>query len=277
MVGLAQQGVFGWLQTIGVGLFVAIGAALSVWFLHQKSLLQVREPWDRGVDPGVLLVLALGLWLVHAVGQSIGLQVAGDFSIAILGGLLVFAGAFAAFGHLGPRGASLRVHGPLTPQHGRRGVVGLLLMLPILFAVGAIAVFATRIVGVEVGPVGHQTLATLRDDVGGWRWWALTAGVVIAVPWIEEVLYRGLLQGALVGLLRSPWAGILATSVIFAFLHVGAAAWHTLPTLFVFSVGLGAMAERFASVWPSVLAHAGFNALNISLAMLAPEQPPPTP
>ena len=96
----------------------------------------------------------------------------------------------------------------------------------------------------------------------------IVAAVVVA-PLLEEVVFRGLMQTALLRTLgeHRRWVVILLASIVFAATHVSAAIWQSLAALLVLSVALGYVYERTGSLWPSIVAHAGFNALNITLVL----------
>ena len=100
-------------------------------------------------------------------------------------------------------------------------------------------------------------------------WWegpliALSAGFA------EEVTFRGYLLAGLRRLLPgAAWLAVVLSSVGFALAHV---AWGLQPLQFVFYVALGVMLAvgvlRSRSVWPAVVAHAGWDALAFLLLML---------
>jgi membrane protease YdiL (CAAX protease family) len=72
----------------------------------------------------------------------------------------------------------------------------------------------------------------------------------------EETLFRGAVQ---------PVIGIVATSVLFASMHVQYGPSLLLVYVFLLSVGLGFL-RRYINTTASFLAHAGYNALGIILA-----------
>jgi membrane protease YdiL (CAAX protease family) len=100
----------------------------------------------------------------------------------------------------------------------------------------------------------------------GWTAWA---SFVVVQPLLEELVFRGILQGQALrlttrqGVARRLGPVTLANvlvSVAFAALHLRAQplAW-ALP-VFVPSLVLGHLRERMGSVWPAVLVHAIYNA-----------------
>ncbi|MBK8267481.1 MAG: CPBP family intramembrane metalloprotease [Planctomycetes bacterium] len=80
----------------------------------------------------------------------------------------------------------------------------------------------------------------------------------------EELLFRGFALPRLIALFRYRWAGILACSVLFGLAH------NYQGTMSVFqTAGLGfvfcLVAVGTRSIWPAVIAHALFNAINLAL------------
>ncbi len=85
-------------------------------------------------------------------------------------------------------------------------------------------------------------------------WEVLLAAAASGVA--EEIFFRGALQ---------PLLGLWVTSAIFALLHLGPSeAFKVWPVMaFVAGVLLGGLFEWSGSVWPSVLAHAAVNFVNL--------------
>ncbi len=116
----------------------------------------------------------------------------------------------------------------------------------------------------HTGDVRSQ-LAVAQDLHGWWE------GPLIAVTagFAEEVTFRGYL---FTGLRRmwpnATWLAVLLSSVGFALAHV---AWGLAPLQFVFYVVLGVLLAvgvlRTRSVWPAIVAHAGWDALAFLLLM----------
>jgi membrane protease YdiL (CAAX protease family) len=94
---------------------------------------------------------------------------------------------------------------------------------------------------------------------------------VIGAPIVEEIMYRMLLQTALIQACRNAWTGIALTSVLFALSHLGGGAvpWHATIPLFVLSVGLGVLQVRTGRVGPCIVVHMVFNAVNVGLTLAA--------
>ena len=83
--------------------------------------------------------------------------------------------------------------------------------------------------------------------------------IVVLVPLLEEVLFRGFLQSAL-RVALGPVPSIVAASLLFAIVHDIQSA---LP-VFIVGLTLGVIFERTGSIWASGWAHALFNGLQVA-------------
>jgi membrane protease YdiL (CAAX protease family) len=92
----------------------------------------------------------------------------------------------------------------------------------------------------------------------------LVNAIIIATwgPFAEELFYRGLGVTA-VGIFGSTVA-IVGTALAFGLAHGLLVA---LPPLVVFGLGLAWVRVRSDSVWPGFIAHAGYNAIGIAIAV----------
>jgi|GEM_PF-2110461 len=190
-----------------------------------------------------------GLRAVSGLVQS-GRQVAITSS---LGEIAIFAIAWL-FMH---RRMTVRAAGLDSPRLSYLGD-GIALFL---FVMLASIVFGLLL---RTGDVRSQ-LAVAQDLHGWWE------GPLIAVSagFAEEVTFRGYL---FTGLRRmwpnATWLAVLLSSIGFALAHV---AWGLQPLQFVFYVVLGVLLAvgvlRARSVWPAIVAHAGWDALAFVLLM----------
>jgi uncharacterized protein len=99
---------------------------------------------------------------------------------------------------------------------------------------------------------------------GGWLV-GLVAIVVIGAPFVEELMYRGLLQGAAVRRLNEAVA-VVAVATFFALIHFRAV---EIPGLFVFGLILGACALRTRRLGMGIVTHMAFNATGLLLVAWA--------
>jgi len=93
--------------------------------------------------------------------------------------------------------------------------------------------------------------------------WAI-AWVGVLAPVIEEVYFRGVLQGALLERLGRPSAVLLAAAA-FALAHQGI---PSLATSFVLGLGFGMLAASARSLVPAISAHIAWNLGTVWLATI---------
>ncbi|MDH4290551.1 MAG: JDVT-CTERM system glutamic-type intramembrane protease [Aquincola sp.] len=114
-------------------------------------------------------------------------------------------------------------------------------------------------------PVWALLVMTVGDRMHVTTGWAGWITLVLAQPLIEEIVFRGVLQGQLLqmGLSRrhGPFTNAnLVTTVCFVGAHL-----FTQPPAWALAVSVpslvfGHLRERFGSVWPAVFVHAIYNA-----------------
>lgn len=271
----------------------AVQAALALvaaWFVWRRRLYRPKPGRLPGAEPaptippGILLIGALMLWLAQAVGRASAIHLLqleqghdptlGEMSLAMVGNYTGFVAGFVvmcvALPHLCK---AIGLH--LRARELTVGLTGSLLIIPIVVALGtALALLAQWLRG-PVELTAHTGLSNFvaSDDA---RMRLLFAGlVVVAAPVTEEIVYRGLIQSACLRAMRSAWAAIVMTSVIFTYMHVTVVEWYALPALFVLSMGLGIAAERTKGLLAPIVIHAAFNLLNLGMALMTAGPPHP--
>ena len=240
----------------------------------------------------MVVIAGMMLYVLHSIGQisAIGMfRIDGEDGLTLaemavvsaggVAGMVVFLAA-AALVHrpmaqgipfanidfdtvgLRARGADLRV-----------GVIGFLLIFPIVLLVNGLARAAADMVARAKGTarpdeVMHATLDQLQAGTTDVWWWLLVLMITISTPIYEELLFRGYLQSALLRLTGSARSAIVITSVIFVAPHIPVVEPHGLIGLFVLSLGFGVAMERTGRLAAPMLMHALFNAVNIGIAMM---------
>lgn len=124
--------------------------------------------------------------------------------------------------------------------------------------------------GAEPPQIAHPVLQSLVDNSSSPWAWAMVAGAVIGAPFVEELIYRVFLQGALIKITKSPWISIITTGVIFALMHrLGQqpVPWHALMPICAIGISCGIGYERTKRVGVPITMHLCFNALNVFLAL----------
>lgn len=152
------------------------------------------------------------------------------------------------------------------------GLVALLVAAPIILATNGIAGELQAMVrGTPAPATAHETLRRVLDDPGSSWSVALMFAVVAVGPVLEEISYRGALQGAFRAAGFSPWLAVTTTTFAFVLMHLGAIPSEGLAGavlgLATLSLCLGLIRERSRSLLPSVVAHAAFNAANLAMAI----------
>lgn len=141
-----------------------------------------------------------------------------------------------------------------------RGLVGMLGAWPVCIALAALTTW--------LWPPSHEhdVLQALADPAAGMPAKVLAViAAVVGAPLVEELMYRGILQSALRKVLP-PWPAILLASALFALSHGDL--WQTMPALFALAIALGYNYERCGRLWPSILMHALFNAVSVTMTLL---------
>jgi membrane protease YdiL (CAAX protease family) len=109
----------------------------------------------------------------------------------------------------------------------------------------------------------RENAAGLADRAGGISTMLLVLVVAVGAPIVEELVYRGLIQGSLTSRL-SDWVAVTATASLFTIIHFRPVEY---PGLFVFAIVLGACAAVTRRLGCSIFVHVGFNATGLLLVM----------
>jgi membrane protease YdiL (CAAX protease family) len=221
-------------------------------------------PWG-GTDVATVLAgyvaLSCAAFTVLPAGAGLDRQLVAGIATNLattLGGIALLRGRGATWRDLGFSGSNRAV----APA-----VVGLVVVLAPLLSLAALLD--------AVVPYRHPRvdfLATRRDATGIGL--AVVAAVVGA-PIAEEFFFRRMLQGWLER--RVPpgdeATAIVASAAAFGLAHTGQGlAW--LP-LVLFGIVLGWLARRTGSILPCILLHAAFNAVSVTLLIVANRPGPP--
>lgn len=136
------------------------------------------------------------------------------------------------------------------------GVGGLLLTLP------AAAVWI-----VIVGEDANSAVGNVFGDVRAtWAWAVIVFAVVVVVaPFCEEIVYRGLLWGA-VDRRWGRWPALIVTTVVFAVAHFE---WTRAPLLLVVALPIGLARLYGGNLAASIVAHQVTNLLPGLVLMLS--------
>ncbi|MGA3294730.1 MAG: type II CAAX endopeptidase family protein [Candidatus Acidiferrales bacterium] len=117
-------------------------------------------------------------------------------------------------------------------------------------------------VGLKIGfltwhPELHQLRGVPLSGIGSFVLSAV--GILFFTAWPEEFLFRGLLQNLLSKTLKSPWAGLIVTSLIFGFSHIFHAPvpnWKYVFLATIAGIFYGRAWMKTGSLVPGILIHA---------------------
>ncbi len=234
----------------GLDLIVAVGLAAMGAVLLGVLLQQVLA-W-QGAASAEALDARVSAWLIP-VSQVVGM---GPVAAYVL---LRAARPTNRLGALGFTRAGL----------GRQVGLGLIAgpaCLAVTMLVSLVLYGIALVFEVELPEAGHKLLPLIRDGDWGTRL-PLLLGAVVLAPVLEELVYRGLLQTVLLGLVGpgGRWLVLVVAAAVFSVVHVGAVHWMQLPVLFVLGLLLGGLYERTGSLVVPIVVHMVFNAVSTAL------------
>jgi len=200
---------------------------------------------------GLILLLGASGWARSVTGALLATQLA------------FLAGAGLALLRLRARGAGPEALGLVRPSAPHAYLGALALYVPFVFLYFGILV-AWAHVARRLGLDEQQEILALLLGLEGRELVLACVLAVLVGPFLEELLFRGLLQGA-ASEFFGPQQGWLVASVVFAAMHglVG------LPGLLALSLLLGWLRQRTGSVFVPFVVHAAHNGLTLALALVA--------
>jgi uncharacterized protein len=142
------------------------------------------------------------------------------------------------------------------------GVLGRLwpLLILVLFVLSTANGFSTS------NSAAPKILGITPNGVGGWT--VLILITVVGAPFVEELFFRGLVQGAFTRRVGATPA-LFLTALVFAFVHVTDEGIFAPIILLPMALILGYLKQRTGRLAPGMIAHAVFNA-TVLLLFLVP-------
>lgn len=131
---------------------------------------------------------------------------------------------------------------------------GMFIQVPILTIVG---ILMTLVLGDFTQSGRAQELVDSLNSPFAYA--ALIIGVAVGAPLVEELFYRGIIQGALVEKLGDI-PGLVLASIIFGAVHFS---WIEFIPLAVAGLGFGLLALKTGRLLPAIIAHMAFNAFTL--------------
>jgi len=230
-----------------------------------------REPKGPGIKGGGIAAIGAGVGVLGSIIVAVVFSATGRgdtqspwFMLANQLALWVgFVGAvFVASWRHGTR--SLRRDYGFTLPRWRdvgTGIVGGLVSRLIPTLVVILALLAGNGFG-SPSSAGHQVDGLNPESTAGWVILALL--LVVGAPVVEELFFRGLIQGAFSRRVGAVSA-IFVTAVIFSFAHVSNEGPFAPLVLFPAALVLGYLRHRSGRLAPGMFAHSTFNALAFAL------------
>jgi membrane protease YdiL (CAAX protease family) len=254
-------------------------ALLAVWLLRTslgRTALAGSKPRRHQMPlvtpPIALIIWILGAQFVKSTMDWIGGPVYGEKasirdSLAYSLGSIPFIVCVLLLGHFffarGIKGLGLRLR--TIPKALGKAALCLLAVLPVVMTVLWVVEFIGRLTQGQTYQVPqHEKLRELTQLPGPAARALLVFTAVVIAPVQEEMLFRGIFQTLLRSYLRSPWAAIAISSVMFAFVHFDQSHW---PALFVLAMGMGYSYEKSGSLWQPIFIHALFNSTAIAASL----------
>lgn len=140
----------------------------------------------------------------------------------------------------------------------------------LVWVVYRVAVFLLVLTGVEL-----SNSASVEVLLSSGAMWLLAPLMVLVVPFVEELFFRGLLLGLsvrvgmfFVGLRWARLCGAIMVSFVFAMMHVQFSVvsvmdWVAVLTTFVAGLACSWLTFRFNSLFPAVMTHVVYNGLTM--------------
>ena len=228
-----------------------------------------------GIPPTTLVLVIIATAMVGVMtsvaGQLVGYAIAGDaeaLAVNVCGSIGLWIGILF-FPYLIARKRSARLL-DLCRLHFKKTDVPLgiaaglglqLLVVPLVF-------YPIRL----LAPDRYKSLSDPAKDIilgyAGWELAVLVLVIGIGAPLVEELVFRGFVQGAMAERF-SMVAAVITSALIFAVSHA-----QPLQFIGLFAVGitLGIFRAKFNRIGPCVITHAVFNMTAIALLQVASYQ-----
>ena len=209
------------------------------------------------VSVAVVVLLVLGL-IVSKVGKD-DLALVTVLTSLVLG--LVILGAVALIG-LRPYRVSLASLG-ITQLRVPSLRVALMTVSVLFLSLGATALYSALVQASGIKFLEPPEIPTGIVLPGAWAVFTFIA-LVLWTPFTEEVLFRGFVFAGLLPRLGGPGA-MIVSALIFSAFHIDPG---VLIPIFITGFLLSWLYRRTGSLWPSITAHAGQNAIALAVTML---------
>ena len=229
----------------------------------------------------LLLLVPLWVWLLRGALDAPKLDLALAGALAELCACLLI---LAMLGWMSPnRLASFGLSFKAWPRHLVWGLICALAVWPIAtrlilpLSLQAVQFLSRWLWNLAYTPQPHILIREISETTSAINLCLVGVLVVLIAPLTEEIIFRGLLQGALVRSLHSRRTAIAISAAIFSILHVavretvpvGEASLtyvEAIPSLFLLALVLGYSYEKSGSLSRPIFIHMAFNAFSLFMA-----------
>ena len=215
-----------------------IGTVSLLFFIKEKLLVSLPD-WQDSIAENVALCMA-------AIP-------------AIVAGIMIARITFVQ--GLSALGLNLKT----IPRDFIAAILNLLAVMPVVLG----AIILTTIIGKLIfGDKFQMPQHEELKQIIAYSQWQVRALIVftavIVVPFVEEFIFRGMIQTLVRSYIVRPWPAIFITSLIFVIFHANPEHWFA---LFALSICLGYTYEKSGSLFRSVFVHMMFNAMSVIAAL----------
>lgn len=249
------------------GLLLVLGLVLNA---VRALIVRAALPPERYRGPAifVLLLMAFILGTVFALGAgrtAVALFEGGELSVggslllltSTQVGLMIITGAFVVL----PRAlVGVRIVG--RTALGRSLLIGLAASVPVWIGatlIGAAVATLLQVIGLkeEAGPV--DAFVARGDPT------VILVALCLVAPVAEEIFFRGVAYNAWERE-RGPWMALIGSAALFGAIHGSLFAF---VPIFVLGIILALLYRRTGGLAANIALHAGFNAISVTIALLA--------
>lgn len=251
---------------------------LCIWFFRSafsRKALAGSQPRRNNMHPAVPLLLIFAYFLLSVLVASIIQSIwrlkeeswqfllSSNIAMSFSGIIIFILGIMLAKQNFA---RSIKGLG-LNPRTILRDIGGAILnywaILPALYAmVYLTGLFGTYFIGPQFKLSQHPELQNLEEFSSSLPLIiSIFILAVVIAPFVEELIFRGLLQTTIRSYGFGPWLAIAISSVFFVISHPSNPShW---PALFALSMGIGYSYEKSGSLFRPILFHVFFNASSV--------------
>ena len=246
-------------------ILVVFSIGIGFWFKKTgQSTLPRRGYLDPAITPTMAILLCAAMFLLGGLGEFFGNGFAPEGTTQSSAWTYAFA--------MGAQIPVVVAYAVLRKRCGSRhiglvAVIAFVVFVPMALATAGLLHGILSIAGLESpSALGHKTLVELASSPWTASTWVIVICATLGAGIFEEVLYRGLLLPTFAAVLggKNAWKAIIATSILFAAMHAGAAPISAMVGLFVLSIGLCWARVKSGGVLAPILIHIVFNTMNIA-------------